>query len=69
MFCYFQYTAMVFNFVHNESKLYKTADYWLKDKLTFDFLEQGQGIVSLPHFGYNFSWKMFLLTGQIWLFD
>ena len=46
-------------------KLYKTLGYWLRDKLNFDFLEQGLGIVSSPHFGYNFSWKMFLLLLEI----
>ena len=39
---------MVFNLAHNKNKLYKTLDYWLKDKLNFDFLEQGLEIVSPP---------------------
>ena len=39
---------MVFNLAHNENKLYKTLDYWLRDKFNFDFLEQGLGIVSPP---------------------
>ena len=60
---------MIFNLAPNENKLYKTLDYWLRDKLNFHFLEQGLGNVSPPHFGYNFPWKMFLLTDQIWLFD
>ena len=29
--------------------------------LNFDFLEKGVGIVSLPHFVYDFSRKMFLM--------
>ena len=41
--------------------------------LNFDFLEKDQGIVSLPHFVYDFSGKMFsyytLLTDQISLPD
>ena len=41
--------------------------------VNFDFLEKGLGIVSLPHFVYNFSRKMFLmlyaLTDQISLPD
>ena len=41
--------------------------------LNFDFLEKGQGIVSLPHFVYDFSRKMFsyytLLTDLISLPD
>ena len=56
---------MVFNLADNENKLHKTLDYWLRDKLNFDILEQGLGIVSPPYFGYNFSGKMFLLTDQI----
>ena len=33
--------------------------------LKFDFLEKGLGIVSLPHFVYDFSWKMFLILYSI----
>ena len=41
--------------------------------LNFDFLEKGLGIVSLPHFVYDFSKKCFscyiVLTDQITLSD
>ena len=41
--------------------------------LNFDFSEKGLGLVSAPHFGYDFSRKMFimlyLLTDQILLSD
>ena len=33
--------------------------------LNFDFLEKGQGIVSPPHFVYDFSRKMFLVLDSI----
>ena len=32
--------------------------------LNFDVLEKGQGIVSLPHFVYDFSRKMFLMLAS-----
>ena len=47
----------------------KTLDYWSREKFNIDFLEEGPGIVSPPHFVYDFSRKMFsyyiLLTDQI----
>ena len=42
-------------------KLYKTLDYWSRDTLNFYFVEKGLGIVSLSHFVYDFSRKMFLV--------
>ena len=33
--------------------------------LKFDFLEKGVGIVSPPHFVYNFSRKMFIMLHSI----
>ena len=33
--------------------------------LNFDFLDKGQGIISPPHFGYDFSIKMFLMLYSI----
>ena len=33
--------------------------------LNFDFLEKGLGIVSPPHFVYDFSTKMFLMLYSI----
>ena len=32
-----------------------------RDMLNFDFIEKNLGIVSLPHFVYDFSRKMFLM--------
>ena len=42
-------------------KLYKTLDYWSKDMLNLVFLEKGLGIVSPPHYVYDFSRKIFLM--------
>ena len=38
--------------------MYKTLDYWPRDMFNFDFLEKGLGVVSRPHFVYDFSRKM-----------
>ena len=46
---------------YNKSKMYKTLDCGSRDILNFNFLEKGQGIVSLLHFMNNFSRKMFLM--------
>ena len=43
------------------SKLYKTLDYSSRDVLNFNFSEKGLGLVSTPHFVYDFSKKMFLI--------
>ena len=57
----FQYILMILNLAYNKSKLYKTLDYWSWDMLNFSFLEKGLGIVSPPHFVYDFLTKMFLM--------
>ena len=57
----FQYILMILKLAYNKSKLYKTLHYWSWDMLNFSFLEKGLGIVSPPHFVYDFSTKMFLL--------
>ena len=48
-----------------KSKLYKTLDYWSRDILNFNFSEKGLGLVSPPHFVYDFSRKMFLMLHSI----
>ena len=40
-----------------QNKLHKTLDYWSGDMVNFDFLENCLGIVSPPHFAYDFSKK------------
>ena len=39
----------------NKNKLYETLDYWSRDMLNFSISEKGMGLVSLPHFVYDFS--------------
>ena len=43
----------------------KLWDYLSRDKLNFDFLENGLGIVSPPHFVYGLSTKIFLMLYSI----
>ena len=40
---------------------FKTLDYWSRDLLNSSFLEKGLGIVSAPHFVFDFLTKMFLM--------
>ena len=54
---------MILNLAYNKIKLYKTLDYW--GMLNFDILEEGLGIVSPPHFVYDFSRKMFFMLYSI----
>ena len=42
---------------YNKNKLYQTSDWLSQDILIFDFLEKGLGLVSPPHFEYDFSEK------------
>ena len=55
----------------NKNKRHKTFNFCSRDMLNFDFLEKSLGIVSPPHFAYNFSRKMlyYILTDQISLSD
>ena len=39
----------------NKNKLCKTLDYWSRDMLNLSISEKGMGLVSLPHFVYDFS--------------
>ena len=41
------------------------TDYWSRNVLNFDFLENDLEIVSSPHFVYDFSKKMFLMLYSI----
>ena len=62
----FQYILIVLHLAYNKNKLHKSLDYWSRYILNFDFVEKGQGIVSTPHFMYDFSRKMYLLL--CWLY-
>ena len=54
------------NLPYNKNKLYKILDYWSSDMLNFHFSEWSLGLVSLPHFSYDFSKKkMFLMLHSI----
>ena len=59
----FQYILIALNLEPNQNKLYKTLDIWSSDMFNFDFFfrKKGLGIVSPPHFVYDFSRKMFVM--------
>ena len=40
---------------------FKNTSYWSRDMLNFQFLEEGLGIVSPPHFVFNLPRKKFLM--------
>ena len=61
----FQYVSIALKLAYNKIKRYKTLDYRSRDKLNFNFSEKGLGLVSLSHFVYNFSRKMFLMLHSI----
>ena len=50
----FQYLSIALNLAYNKSKLYKTL---YRDMINFSFLEKGLGIISPPHFVYDFFKK------------
>ena len=48
------------NLAYNKNQVHKTLDFIQRHSvLNFDFIEMGLGIVSPPHFVYDFSKKMF----------
>ena len=57
---WFQHTSIALNLAYSKNKLYKTLDYWFRNILNFNFLEKDIGIVSPPHFVYDFSRNIFL---------
>ena len=46
-------------------KLYKTLDYWSGDMLNLNFPKKSLGLVSPPHFAYDFSRKLLLMLHSI----
>ena len=48
-----------------KNKLYNISDCWSRDMHYFDVLERGVRIVSLLHYVYDFSRKMFLMLCSI----
>ena len=51
----FRYISIALNLASNKSKLNKTLDYWSRHMISFNFSEKGVGLVSPPHFVYDFS--------------
>ena len=43
----------------------KTLDYWSRDMLNFNISEKGLGLVSPPHFVYDFSRKLFHMLHSV----
>ena len=62
---WFQYISVALNLHYNKSKLYEILGYWSRDMLDFHLSEKGLGLVSPPHFMYDFSKKMFLILHSI----
>ena len=56
---------IAFNLSYNETKLCKNLDYWSRDMLNFDFLENDLGKVSSSYFVHGFSRKMVLILYSI----
>ena len=66
----FHYILVALKLACNKNKPFKTLHYSSRDMLNFDFLDEGLGIVSPPHFMCDFSPKMYtqcyiLLSNQI----
>ena len=53
--------SIALNLACNKNKLYKSLDYWSRDMLSFGFLVKALGIISPPHFLYNFLRKICLM--------
>ena len=69
-----QYISIALYLAHNKNELYKTLDYWSRDILNFQFLEEGLGINSMKYilcmiFQEKFVSCCILLNVQISLFD
>ena len=56
---------MALKLAYNRNKLFKILHYRSRDMLSFRFLDKGLEIISLAHFVYNFSTKMFLMLYSI----
>ena len=57
--------SLVLMYFYSSQLGIKTLDYRSRDMLNFDFLEKSLEIVSLPHFVYDFSRKMFLTSYSV----
>ena len=61
----FQYISIALNLPYNKNKLYKSLDYWFGAMLNFNFSEKSLGLVSSPHFVYDFSRELLLMLHSI----
>ena len=57
--------SIALNSKYKKNKLYKTLGYWSRHMLNFNFPEKSLGLVSLPHFLYEFSRNLFLMLFPI----
>ena len=48
--------------IQSKQTVYKILGYWSRDTLNFHFSEKGLGLVTPPHFVYDFSRKKFRVT-------
>ena len=53
------------NLAYNQNKLYKTSDYWSRDRFKLNFSEKDLGLLSPPHFVHDFWRKTFLMLYSI----
>ena len=53
--------SIALNLGYNENKLYETLDHWSRDMLHVNFPEKCLGLLSAPHFVYDFSRIKFLV--------
>ena len=62
---WFHYILIALKLAYISNKPFKTLHYWSRDRLNFGFLDKGLGIISLAHFVYDFSTKIFLMLYSI----
>ena len=62
---WFHYILIALKLAYSRSRVFKTLHYWSRDMLDIDFLDKGLGIVSLAHFVYDFSAKIFFMLYSI----
>ena len=63
---WFHYISIALRLAYNKNKRFRTLHYWSRDILNFDFLDKCLGIVSPPHFVYDFSTNVYMLYSINW---
>ena len=61
----FQSLSIFLNLANHKNKICKTLENWSRNMLNFSVVENGLGIVSLPHFVYDFLRNVFLMLCSI----